>query len=77
MTVHLEAKEGDYADIVLLPGDPLRAKWIADTYFEDVIQVNGVRNCFLEDKVTDDGDIFIPGMKMMAVDSLESLMKQL
>ena len=45
MTVHLEAKEGDYADIVLLPGDPLRAKWIADTYFEDVIQVNGVRNC--------------------------------
>ena len=45
MTVHLEAKKGDYADIVLLPGDPLRAKWIADTYLEEVNQVNGVRNC--------------------------------
>ena len=45
MTPHIEAKKGDYSDIVLLPGDPLRAKWIADTYFEDVKQVNGVRNC--------------------------------
>ena len=45
MTPHIEAKNGDYSDIVLLPGDPLRAKWIADTYFEDVKQVNSVRNC--------------------------------
>ena len=45
MTPHIEAKKGDYSDIVLLPGDPLRAKWIADTYFEDVKQVNSVRNC--------------------------------
>lgn len=45
MTPHIEAKKGDYAPIVLLPGDPLRAKWIAETYLKDVKQVNGVRNC--------------------------------
>jgi purine-nucleoside phosphorylase len=45
MTPHIEAKPGDYADTVLLPGDPLRAKWIAETFFNDPIQVNGVRNC--------------------------------
>ena len=44
MTPHIEAKSGDYADIVLLPGDPLRAKWIADTYLHEVKQVNSVRN---------------------------------
>ena len=45
MTPHIEAKAGDYADTVLLPGDPLRAKWIAETFFEDPVLVNGVRNC--------------------------------
>lgn len=45
MTPHLEAKQGDYAEAVLLPGDPLRAKWIAETFLEDARQVNGVRNC--------------------------------
>lgn len=45
MTPHLEAKIGDYADTVLMPGDPLRAKWIADTYLSHVQQVNSVRNC--------------------------------
>ena len=45
MTPHIEAKAGDYAETVLLPGDPLRAKWIAETFFENPIQVNGVRNC--------------------------------
>ena len=45
MTPHIEAKPNDYADTVLLPGDPLRAKWIAETYFDDLVQVNGVRNC--------------------------------
>lgn len=45
MTPHLEAKLGDYAPIVLLPGDPLRAKWIANTYLKNVKQVNSVRNC--------------------------------
>ena len=45
MTPHIEAKQGDYADTVLLPGDPLRAKWIAETFFDNPVQVNGVRNC--------------------------------
>ena len=45
MTPHIEAKVGDYAETVLLPGDPLRAKWIAETFFENPTQVNGVRNC--------------------------------
>ena len=45
MTPHLEARLGDYADTVLMPGDPLRAKWIADTYLDDCKQVNAVRNC--------------------------------
>jgi len=41
--IHLRAEPGDYADAVLLPGDPLRAKYIAETYFEDVTQVNEER----------------------------------
>ena len=45
MTPHTEAKPGDYAEAVLLPGDPLRAKWIAENFLADARQVNGVRNC--------------------------------
>ena len=45
MTPHNHAKPGDYAEAVLLPGDPLRAKWIAETFFEDAQLVNSVRNC--------------------------------
>jgi DeoD family purine-nucleoside phosphorylase len=41
--IHLRAEPGDYAQAVLLPGDPLRAQYIADTYFDDVRQVNGER----------------------------------
>jgi len=44
MTPHIEAKKEDIADIVLMPGDPLRAKFIADNYLENVVQVNSVRN---------------------------------
>ena len=42
-TPHNEAKKGDIAKTVLMPGDPLRAKFIADTFLQDVKQVNGVR----------------------------------
>lgn len=45
MTPHNHASPGDYAEAVLLPGDPLRAKWIAETFFEDAKLVNSVRNC--------------------------------
>jgi DeoD family purine-nucleoside phosphorylase len=41
--IHLRAEPGDYADAVLLPGDPLRAQYIAETYFDDARQVNGER----------------------------------
>jgi len=42
-TPHITAKAGDYAKTVLMPGDPLRAKFIADNYLCDVRQVNAVR----------------------------------
>ena len=45
-TPHINAEKGDFADTVLMPGDPLRAKYIADTYLENVRQVNDVRNMF-------------------------------
>ena len=43
-TPHLQASPGDYADVVLMPGDPLRAQHIAETYLDDVRQVNEIRN---------------------------------
>ncbi|MHA6280276.1 purine-nucleoside phosphorylase [Salinimicrobium sp. CAU 1759] len=46
MSIHIGAKKGDIADTVLLPGDPLRAKWIAETYLEDITCYNKVRNMF-------------------------------
>lgn len=42
-TPHLEGTRGDYAPTVLLPGDPRRARFIAETYLDDVRQVNAVR----------------------------------
>jgi purine-nucleoside phosphorylase len=45
-TPHISAEPGDFADAILLPGDPLRAKYIAETFLEDVVQVNAVRNMF-------------------------------
>ncbi len=46
MSVHIEAKKGDIAETVLLPGDPLRAKWIAETFFDNPVCFNKVRNMF-------------------------------
>ena len=43
MPIHVRAETGDYADACLLPGDPLRARYIAETYLEDAAQVNGER----------------------------------
>jgi len=45
-TPHNEAKNGEIAKTVLMPGDPLRAKYIAETYLEDVVCFNKVRNMF-------------------------------
>ena len=45
-TAHNSAKAGDFAKTVLMPGDPLRAKYIAETYLENPRQVTAVRNMF-------------------------------
>jgi purine-nucleoside phosphorylase len=42
-TPHIEAKAGDFAETVLMPGDPLRAKFIAENFLEDAKLVNNVR----------------------------------
>ena len=46
MTPHINAKPGAFADVVLLPGDPLRAKHIAETFLEGAELVTDVRNMF-------------------------------
>ncbi len=45
-TAHINAERGDFADVVLMPGDPLRAKYIAETYLDNPKQVCDVRNMF-------------------------------
>ena len=45
-TPHIQAEKGDIARTVLMPGDPLRAKFIAEKYLTDVKQFNVVRNMF-------------------------------
>ncbi len=42
-TPHINAEMGDFADVVLMPGDPLRAKYIAETFLEGAVEVNNVR----------------------------------
>ena len=46
MSVHIGAEKGQIAKTVLFPGDPLRAKYIADNFLEDVEQYNTIRNMF-------------------------------
>jgi purine-nucleoside phosphorylase len=43
MTIHIGAKPGDIAETVLMPGDPYRAKWAAETFLDDAQLVNNVR----------------------------------
>lgn len=45
-TPHISAVKGDFAKTVLMPGDPLRAKFIAETFLTDYIQVNVTRGMF-------------------------------
>lgn len=44
MTPHINAPSGAFADVVLMPGDPLRAKYIAETFLENAQEVTNVRN---------------------------------
>ncbi|OBW90591.1 purine nucleoside phosphorylase [Gallibacterium genomosp. 3] len=43
-TPHINAVDGAFADVVLMPGDPLRAKYIAETFLEGAVEVTNVRN---------------------------------
>lgn len=45
-TPHIQALAGEIAETILLPGDPLRAKYIADHFLEEVTQFNATRNMF-------------------------------
>lgn len=46
MSVHISAKEGEIAEVVLMPGDPLRAKFIAENFLEDAVCYNEVRGMY-------------------------------
>ena len=46
MTIHIGAKKSDIAGTVLMPGDPLRAKWAANKFLSNVAEVNTVRGMF-------------------------------
>ena len=46
MSIHIGAKPGEIAERILMPGDPLRAKWIAETYLENATCYSTVRNMF-------------------------------
>ncbi|MEL6315085.1 MAG: purine-nucleoside phosphorylase [Pseudomonadota bacterium] len=43
MSIHINANPDDIAETVLMPGDPMRAKWAAETFLEDAMQVNSTR----------------------------------
>ncbi|WP_046079924.1 purine-nucleoside phosphorylase [Halomonas sp. HG01] len=45
-TPHIKAERGDFADTVLMPGDPLRARYIAENFLKNARQVNDVRNMY-------------------------------
>lgn len=68
-TAHIESKIEDIAKTVIMPGDPLRAKYIAETFLEDVICINKVRNClgytgtYKGKKIT----VFASGMGMPSI----------
>ena len=46
MSFHINAKAGEIADTLLFPGDPLRAKFIAENFLENIFCYNEVRNMF-------------------------------
>jgi purine-nucleoside phosphorylase len=46
MSIHIAAKDGEIAEAILLPGDPLRAKFVAENFLENPVQYTSVRNIF-------------------------------
>jgi purine-nucleoside phosphorylase len=51
MSVHISAKKGEIAKTVLMPGDPLRAKYIADNFLTDAKLVSQTRNIYFYRKL--------------------------
>lgn len=68
-TPHINARKDQVAKIVLMPGDPLRAKYIAENYLQEVVQINTVRNMFMYTGKYKDQDITIAasGMGMASI----------
>ena len=69
-TPHINAKSGDFAKVVLMPGDPLRAKWIAETFLHDAVLVQTVRNVFGYTGYTQNGkriSVMASGMGMPSI----------
>ena len=69
-TPHNSANPGDFANVVLMPGDPLRAKLIADTYLHDVKLVTSVRNIYGYTGYTKNGkkiSVMASGMGMPSI----------
>lgn len=44
MTAHISGKKGDFAETIIMPGDPLRAKYIAETFLDNAVEVTSIRN---------------------------------
>lgn len=69
-TPHIGANLGDFAKVVLMPGDPLRAKWMAETFLTDAKLVTSVRNVFGYTGFTKNGkriSIMASGMGMPSI----------
>ena len=77
MSIHIAAKAGQIAETVLLPGDPLRAKFIADNYLEKVTQYNTVRNMLGFTGYTLDGRKFSAQGSGMGMPSLAIYVNEL
>lgn len=69
-TPHIEAQKGDYAKVVLMPGDPKRAEWIAKTFLKEPKLINSVRGALAFTGKTADGtlvSVMSSGMGMPAI----------
>jgi len=70
-TPHINAKEGDFARTVLMPGDPLRAKFIAETFLENAVLVNNVRGVQGYTGEYKDKKVSVMGMPSIGIYSYE------
>ena len=69
-TPHINAKDNDFAKVVLMPGDPLRAKWIASTFLVDPVLVSDVRGILGYTGLTKNGkriSVMASGMGMPSI----------